>query len=98
MHELTGKNVLLTGASRGIGAAAAHEFVKVGARVMLVARDAWALKELTKELRAIPSTRAKVATMPGDAFGDHAKDFIRVSLTVDDKLLAESAERMLALA
>ena len=38
-----------------------------------------------------------VATMPGDAFGAQAKDFIRLSLTVDDELLAEGARRMLNL-
>lgn len=37
--DMVGKTVLITGASRGIGAAAAREFAKVGANVALVARS-----------------------------------------------------------
>lgn len=48
--NIAGKTALITGASRGIGAAAAHEFVKAGANVALVARDADAITELAKEL------------------------------------------------
>ncbi len=40
MDELRGKSVLITGASRGIGAATAWEFSRHGARVMLAARTA----------------------------------------------------------
>ena len=35
-----------------------------------------------------------VATMPGDAFGKQADNFIRLSLTVDDDKLHEAARRM----
>ena len=38
MADLSGKVVLVTGASRGIGAAAATALAKAGARVMLTAR------------------------------------------------------------
>ena len=41
---------------------------------------------------------ANVAVMPGEAFGAQAKDFIRLSLTVDDSLLAEAASRLVRLA
>ncbi len=37
--DMTGKSVFITGASRGIGAAAAHEFASQGANVVLVARS-----------------------------------------------------------
>ena len=49
MH-LDGKHVLVTGASRGIGAVLAREFARVGARVALVARDSDALRELAAGL------------------------------------------------
>jgi NAD(P)-dependent dehydrogenase (short-subunit alcohol dehydrogenase family) len=39
MGSLDGKVIIVTGASRGIGAAAAAELAKAGARVMLTARD-----------------------------------------------------------
>ena len=38
MFDLTGKTVLITGASRGIGAAVAHAMVAAGARVALNSR------------------------------------------------------------
>lgn len=39
MDELAGKVALITGASRGIGAAAAHEFARHGVAVVLAARS-----------------------------------------------------------
>ena len=38
--------------------------------------------------------REHVATMPGSSFGDQAKDFIRISLTVPDERVKEACERM----
>lgn len=40
----------------------------------------------------------QVAVMPGASFGDQAADFIRLSLTVDDKVLAEATDRIAAFA
>lgn len=48
--ELTGKRVLITGASRGIGEALATHFVQAGARVALVARSTGPLKALAARL------------------------------------------------
>lgn len=45
-QTLSGKTVLITGASRGIGAAAAHAFADAGANVVLAARS-------TDDIRAI---------------------------------------------
>ena len=56
--NLTGKTVLITGASRGIGAAAAQAFAAAGANVALVARSRELITELAgqigKQALAIP--------------------------------------------
>jgi NAD(P)-dependent dehydrogenase (short-subunit alcohol dehydrogenase family) len=49
---LTGKVVFITGASRGIGAAAARLFAAEGAAVVLASRSAEALDKLVAEIRA----------------------------------------------
>jgi NAD(P)-dependent dehydrogenase (short-subunit alcohol dehydrogenase family) len=48
--EVGGKRVVLTGASRGLGALLAHAFSRAGARVTLVARTEADLKELSGSL------------------------------------------------
>jgi NAD(P)-dependent dehydrogenase (short-subunit alcohol dehydrogenase family) len=50
MQSLTGKVVIVTGASRGIGAAAAHALAEAGAAVMLVARDGNRIAELARQI------------------------------------------------
>jgi NAD(P)-dependent dehydrogenase (short-subunit alcohol dehydrogenase family) len=49
---LTGKVVFITGASRGIGAAAARLFPSEGAAVVLAARSTGALQRIVTEVRA----------------------------------------------
>lgn len=50
MTDLTGRTVLITGASRGIGAEAARVFAKAGANVALVARTADNIADLAGEI------------------------------------------------
>jgi NAD(P)-dependent dehydrogenase (short-subunit alcohol dehydrogenase family) len=50
MPNLVGKSVLITGASRGIGAATAREFAKQGASVLLTARTAGAIYDIATEI------------------------------------------------
>lgn len=50
MIDLTGRTVMITGASRGIGAEAARIFAKAGANVALVARSADSIANLAGEI------------------------------------------------
>lgn len=47
---VNGKTVMITGASRGIGEAAAREFASAGARVVLTARGADAIEQIAREI------------------------------------------------
>lgn len=53
MTDMTGKTVLITGASKGIGAEAARVFAGAGAKVVLMARSADALESLATETGGI---------------------------------------------
>ncbi|MCE8535245.1 SDR family oxidoreductase [Ruegeria pomeroyi] len=50
MTDLTGQTVVITGASRGIGAATARHFAGLGAQVALLARDGAALEALAGDI------------------------------------------------
>lgn len=67
MTQLDGQVVLITGASRGIGAAAARAFARAGARVALMARDGTALQALAQETGglALPGDVADFASVAG---------------------------------
>ena len=50
MDAIKGRTVLITGASRGIGAAAARAFAAAGANVVLAARDRAAVERIAAEI------------------------------------------------
>lgn len=52
MHDLTGKRVLVTGASRGVGAGIASAFAEAGAEVVVTARNADRLRKLVSEIES----------------------------------------------
>ena len=52
MQNLSGKVVIVTGASRGIGAAAAQALGEAGAAVMLAARDVSRIAEIARQIVA----------------------------------------------
>ena len=65
--EISGRRVLVTGATRGIGRALARRFAAEGARLALVARSAGPLEELARELdgRAYPADLSDAAQVEG---------------------------------
>src|SRR5258708_27398278 len=69
---LTGKVVFITGASRGIGAAAARLFAREGAAVVLAARSTDALDEVVAEVRADGGVADAVALDLADRAGVRA--------------------------
>ncbi|TDT97518.1 NAD(P)-dependent dehydrogenase (short-subunit alcohol dehydrogenase family) [Streptomyces sp. 846.5] len=69
---LTGKVVFITGASRGIGAAAARLFAREGAAVVLAARSTEALDRIVTEIRADGGVADAVALDLADRAGVRA--------------------------
>ena len=69
--SLSGKIALVTGASRGIGAATAEALAAAGAHVLLVARTAKALEEVEERIHAAggSATIAPLDLTQGDAIG-----------------------------
>ena len=65
MFDLTGKTALITGASRGIGAAIAAAFVAAGAKVALNSRGAEQLQKTADEVGA-------ALVLPGDVTDEEA--------------------------
>jgi len=56
--DMTGKTVLITGATNGIGKAAARGLAKLGAQVVIVGRNAQKCAETVAELRASTGNQA----------------------------------------
>ncbi len=90
-RELQGRVVVLTGASSGIGRAAALQFAGKGAKLVLAARDAEPLEELARECRdtygvdavAVPTDVRDELSV--DALGGRAIEaFGRVDVWVND--------------
>ena len=71
--ELNGKQVAVTGASKGIGLATAKAFAAEGARVTLIARSPDALVQAQADVAAQggPAPRTLVADLSTDAGRDH---------------------------
>ncbi len=64
--EIQGTNALVTGASRGLGAALARALGRAGARVVLVARNAAEVEAVAAEIRAGGGTAHALAADVGD--------------------------------
>ncbi|SDH10944.1 SDR family oxidoreductase [Alloyangia pacifica] len=75
---LTGKTIIVTGASSGIGAAAARLLAEGGARVVLGARRGERLDALTRNIRAAGGTAAYLAGDVSDP--DYAGALVALSI------------------
>jgi NAD(P)-dependent dehydrogenase (short-subunit alcohol dehydrogenase family) len=64
--RVSGKAALVTGASRGLGAALAEELARRGARVVAVARDARALEAEVARIRGLGGEAHALAADQGD--------------------------------
>lgn len=69
--EIQGKTALVTGASRGLGAALARRLAGEGARVILVARGAEALEETVEAIRRSGGEAHAIAADIGDKRSIH---------------------------
>ena len=84
MTSLSGKIVVVTGASSGIGRAAAREFAKRGARLVVAARREQALEELATECRELG---AAVLVVPTDvARDDEVERLVTASLALENRI------------
>jgi 3-oxoacyl-[acyl-carrier protein] reductase len=72
---LDGQVVLLAGASRGIGLAAARAFAQEGSRIALMARDAAHLREAARET----SEARRLVAAPGSAPVDEGPEVLAVA-------------------
>ncbi|MEZ4681859.1 MAG: glucose 1-dehydrogenase [Caldilineaceae bacterium] len=70
--DLTGKVALITGASRGIGAAVAQAYAAAGAKVVLSSRKQAALDEVAATIQAAGGDALAVAAHTGDSAGVQA--------------------------
>ena len=79
-HIMENKTVLITGGSRGIGAAAAKLLASEGAKVMVTARGEAALKDLCAAIRAAGGEAEYIVSDAGD-------------LTAPQRLVEETVSR-----
>lgn len=82
---LSGRNVVITGGSKGIGRATARAFAAEGANVAICARGAEALEATSKEIEASGASAfaAPCDVSDGDALGGFLEDAKRALGSVD---------------
>jgi NAD(P)-dependent dehydrogenase (short-subunit alcohol dehydrogenase family) len=65
LFSVSGKNVLITGGSRGIGLMIAKNFVAAGANVMLTSRSEEACQQVAKEIQCPHYVASNVSNREG---------------------------------
>src|SRR4051812_45794899 len=91
IHSLAGRTAVVTGASRGIGAATARALDKAGARVALVARTADALDAVAADLQNDPLVIAadlRTAIAPAEVAERAAAEFGTIDILVNNAAAA----------
>lgn len=97
---LTGRIVLITGASAGIGAACARAFAREGARLVLAARRASRLEEMADELRGAGADVLALELDVGDAaavartLGGLAPEWREVDVLVNNAGLGRGLDKL----
>jgi 3-oxoacyl-[acyl-carrier protein] reductase len=64
--KLSGRSAIITGASQGLGRAIAAEFVRAGANLLLLARGADQLRQVSDELQALAGPNQTCIAVAGD--------------------------------
>ena len=82
--KLTGRRVLITGGSKGIGLAAARAFLTEGAHVVLIARDASRLAEAAQQLGSNRVETHAADVSQGDARAALATHFPDIDILVNN--------------
>ncbi|KUP94424.1 SDR family oxidoreductase [Tritonibacter horizontis] len=100
MSDIKGTTVLITGASRGIGAAAARSFAAAGANVVLAARSAAAISAIAEDItqsggkaRAIPCDVADWAQVQA-LVAETERQFGPVDLLINNAGLIDPIARL----
>src|SRR6267142_3603958 len=92
--ELKGKGALVTGASKGLGAALAAELARVGARIALVARGAGELSRVAAEIRATGGEAHALPANVADKRAAHAIAGSAAALVGPIELLIHNASTL----
>jgi NAD(P)-dependent dehydrogenase (short-subunit alcohol dehydrogenase family) len=74
--KLLNKNAVISGASKGLGAAIAQAYVEAGASVVICARNKIKLLEKQTELQAIAPVNSKVIAIPTDVASPEQVEFL----------------------
>ena len=94
--NMQGKTVIITGASRGIGAATAQIFADAGAHLVLAARSSAAIEELAKSLPSAVAVPCDVANDKevGDLINVALENFGRLDVFIANAGLLDPVERI----